>query len=459
MKTPKLHHTLSERNNALLKRALFSMIVFFSFTSFSQVEPVTVSKEDGKWTLLVKGEPFYIKGAGGEKHLDVLLECGGNTIRTWGVENAQEVLDLAQKKGLKVMMGLWVQHERHGFDYNDEDKIRKQLESFRLAVRRYKDHPALLLWGIGNEYELQYNNTKVWKAVNDIAEMVQEEDPNHPTSTVTAGTNDVKVAFVKNELTAIDIYGINTYGDIGNVHKVLEKANFERPYMITEWGPNGHWESPKTRWGASIEQTSSEKAAVYKDRYEKYIWDKREQCLGSFAFLWGQKQEYTSTWYGVFTEDGEPTEAIDVLEYNWKGEFPENRAPKIEDLKINGNQLEKNTILGGNEKVSIEVLATDMNSDKLKYSWELYPESTDLKSGGDAENKPVSILGRLSKKSSPKVEMKAPIREGKYRLFVTVTDGVRVSYANIPFYVDPKNMEEDTRVRFIQQDIKSFEDQ
>lgn len=459
MKTTILHRSITQKLNVHSLAVLFFTIVSFSFHSNSQVEPVTVSKKDGKWTLYVDGEPFYIKGAGGEKHLDVLLECGGNTIRTWGVDNAQEVLDEAHKKGLKVMMGLWVQHERHGFDYNDEDKIRKQLESFRLAVRKYKDHPALLLWGIGNEYELQYNNTKVWKAVNDIAEMVKEEDPNHPTSTVTAGTNDVKVAFVQKELTAIDIYGINTYGDIGNVHKVLEKADFQRPYMITEWGPNGHWESPKTRWGASVEQTSTEKAKVYKERYQNYIWDKRDQCLGSFAFLWGQKQEYTSTWYGVFTEDGEPTEAIDVLEYNWRGEFPENRAPKVEALKINGNPIEKNTILGGNERISIEVIASDLNNDKLKYSWELYPESTDLKSGGDAENKPVSILGRLSKKNTAKVEMKAPIREGKYRLFVTITDGVRVSYANIPFYVDPKNMAEDKRVRFIQQDIKSFENQ
>lgn len=459
MKTAYLHRLIYEGQNVAVGSFLLLIMTMISFSSFSQVNPVTVSEKDGKWTLLVNGEPFYIKGAGGEKHLDVLLECGGNTIRTWGVDNAQEVLDLAEKKGLKVMMGLWVQHERHGFDYNDEDKVRKQLESFRLAVRRYKDHPALLLWGIGNEYELQYSNTKVWKAVNDIAEMVKKEDPNHPTSTVTAGTNDVKVAFVQKELTAIDIYGINTYGDIGNVHKVLEKANFDRPYMITEWGPNGHWESPKTRWGVSIEQTSTEKAAVYKERYQKYIWDKRDKCLGSFAFLWGQKQEYTSTWYGVFTEEGEPTEAIDVLEYNWKGQYPENRAPQIEGLKVNGNSLEKNTILGGNERVTIEVVASDLNNDKLKYSWELYPESTDLKSGGDAESKPVSILGRLSKKRSSNVEMKTPLREGKYRLFVTVTDGVRVSYANIPFYVDPKNMTEDKQIRFIQQDIKSFENQ
>ena len=451
----------SANTNLAIRFSLFSLFtsIIFSSAVFSQENKVTVSKTGDQWTLYVNDDPFYIKGAGGEKQLDVLVECGGNTIRTWGVENAQEVLDNAEEKGLMVMLGLWVQHERHGFDYNDEDKIAKQLESFRLAVRKYKDHPALLMWGIGNEYELEYNNTKVWKAVNDIAVMVKKEDPNHPTSTVTAGTNDVKVGFVQKEMTAIDIYGINTYGDIGNVHNVLEKANFQRPYMITEWGPNGHWESPKTRWGASVEQTSTEKAVVYKERYEKYIWDKRKQCLGSFAFLWGQKQEYTSSWYGVFTEDGEPTEAIDVLQHNWTGAYPENRGPSIDSLRMNGNEIQKNTILGGNERLIFKVFSTDLNQDKLKYSWELYPESTDLKSGGDAENKPVSILGRLSKKNSSQVEMKTPVREGKYRLFVTVTDGKRVAYANVPFYVDPTSMEEDKRIRFINQDIKSFEEQ
>lgn len=436
-----------------------SLLVFNSFAQQnSTVNKVDVVELDGQWSLRVNGEPFYIRGAGGEKHLDMLLECGGNTIRTWGVENAQEVLDNAEAKGLKVMLGLWVQHERHGFDYNDEDKIAKQLASFRESVRKYKDHPALLMWGIGNEYELEYNNTKVWKAVNDIALMVKEEDPNHPTSTVTAGTNAVKLAFVMNELTAIDIYGINTYGDIGNVHKVLEDGKYTGPYMITEWGPNGHWESPKTRWGASIEQTSTEKASVYLDRYQKYIWDQRAQCLGSFAFLWGQKQEYTSSWYGLFTEDDEPTEALDVLYFNWKGEYPENRSPSIVSLSMNKAEIQKNTILENGSNVTFEVVSTDLNNDKLRYSWELYPESTDLKSGGDAENKPISIMGNLKGKNSAEVDLKVPQKEGKYRLFVTVTDGNKVAYANIPFYVEINASAPDTKIRFTHQEMKSFEE-
>ena len=157
------------------------------------------------------------------------------------------------------MLGLWVQHERHGFDYNNTSKVKSQLERFKKAVNKYKNHPALLMWGIGNEYELNYSNKKVWKAVNDIAKMIHKEDPNHPTSTVTAGTNSEKLKFVMQELKDIDIYGINTYADIVNVSKVLKDGEFEGPYMITEWGPTGHWEVKKTMWGSSVEQNSSEK--------------------------------------------------------------------------------------------------------------------------------------------------------------------------------------------------------
>ncbi|MFM6943741.1 MAG: hypothetical protein ACKOXV_00460, partial [Bacteroidota bacterium] len=64
------------------------------------------------------GKPYYVKGLGGDVHLDIAVKIGANSIRTWGVERAQQVLDEAQQKGLTVMLGFWLQHERHGFDYD-----------------------------------------------------------------------------------------------------------------------------------------------------------------------------------------------------------------------------------------------------------------------------------------------------------------------------------------------------
>ena len=112
-----------------MTRNLSSLFIAFAifFSVLSQKSIVTVSEINDQWELLVDGKPFYVKGAGGETQMNKVIECGGNTIRTWGLENAQEVLDEAQAKGLKVMLGMWVQHERHGFDYNDEEKIKNQL--------------------------------------------------------------------------------------------------------------------------------------------------------------------------------------------------------------------------------------------------------------------------------------------------------------------------------------------
>lgn len=423
----------------------------------AQVRKVTITKESSKWQLRVNNEPFYIRGAGGTVQMDAVIACGGNTIRTWGIENAQTILDQAEKKGLKVMLGLWVQHERHGFDYNDPEKIKNQLEGFRIAVRKYKDHPALLMWGVGNEYELEYSNTKVWAAVNDIAKMVHEEDKNHPTSTVTAGTNAEKLNFVQTVLTEIDIYGINTYGDIESVKGVLTNGNYTGAYMITEWGPNGHWESPKTIWGMSVEQTSTEKAAVYLKRYQTCIAADSAQCIGSFAFLWGQKQEYTSTWYGLFSDEGIPTEAIDELTFCWSGAYPKNRSPRVDSMQFDNHKLMANCIVASNSMHSFRVFAKDLNQDKLSYSWELYPESTDLKSGGDAEMKPPLINGRLKGKNQEKVNLKAPVKEGRYRLFVRISDGEKLAYMNIPFYVEPGN--ENERIHFKEQTLKSFDEE
>lgn len=435
----------------------FSSVWLLSFNLYAQVRHVTITKDNSIWQLRVNNEPFYIRGAGGTVQMDVVKACGGNTIRTWGIENAQEILDEAEKNGLKVMLGLWVQHERHGFDYNDQEKVKNQLEGFRIAVRKYKDHPALLMWGVGNEYELEYSNTKVWAAVNDIAKMIHEEDKNHPTSTVTAGTNAEKLNFVQTVLTDIDIYGINTYGDIESVKGVLSNGNYDGAYMITEWGPNGHWESPKTIWGMSIEQTSSEKAAIYLKRYQTCIAADSAQCIGSFAFLWGQKQEYTSTWYGLFNDEGMPTEAIDELTYCWSGAYPENRSPRVDSMYIDDQKLAPNFIAVANSKHSFHVFASDLNKDKLSYSWELYPESTDLKSGGDAEMKPPIINGRLKGKNQEVVTLKAPIKEGRYRLFVRITDGKKIAYMNIPFYVEPGI--ENERVHFKEQTLKSFDEE
>lgn len=408
----------------------------------AQPIPVKVEKTSDGYTLLRNNEPYYINGAGGSSNIKELLYLGGNSVRTWSADEAEEILDKAHKNGLTVMMGLWVQHERHGFNYDDELAVRKQLERFTSIVKKYKDHPAVLLWGIGNEVDLFYSNTKVWDAIQDIASMIHTIDPNHPTSTVTAGLDSMEVQLIKANAPDIDIFGINTYGDIGNVPKNLKNFGWDGPYIIAEWGPNGHWEVGETEWGAPLEQNSTEKAASYKYRYSEYI-SKDKNCVGSYVFLWGQKQETTSTWYGLFTADGDPTEPLDELYYSWRGSEPPNRSPSIESIKLDNKRADESIYLKSEEMYQADLLFSEPDSGKVNVDWFVYPETAAQSAGGDFESALQPELGVLKKKQDNSAVLIAPRKEGAYRLFVFIKDkDKRTAYANVPFYVLPRNTED-----------------
>ena len=149
--------------------------------------PVTIVEDQGHYTLLRGGKPYRIRGAGTNGgNLAQLAGHGGNSLRNWRDPDSPDgflILDEAAKHGLTVAMCLPVGRERHGFDYDDEAAVARQLEFARSEVLRYKDHPALLMWIIGNEPDLGYENPKVFDAINDISKMIHELDGYHPTTT------------------------------------------------------------------------------------------------------------------------------------------------------------------------------------------------------------------------------------------------------------------------------------
>ena len=426
---------------------IFAVLCFFLSTTSVNAQtsvnsilsgPVKVELRlvDSNYQLLRGGKIYFIRGAGGSAYPDRIAAYGGNSIRTWGTRNAQKVLDSADKYGLTVLMGLDVTAERHGFNYDDTAAVRKQLVRLREEVLKYKDNPALLAWGIGNELNLQYKNPKVWDAVNDISKMIHQLDPNHPTTTVLAGINKTLVDFIKERTSDIDLLAVNTYGGLATLPRTIRQSGWNGAYMVTEWGPTGHWESLQTSWKSSIEETSSEKAAVYKSRYEFSIEKDKDKCMGSYVFLWGQKQERTPTWYGVFTEKGEESEVVDVMQYLWSGSWPKNKAPHLYSMQVNGKKSLDNIYLEPNTNNNIKVVATDPDNDKISYRWELMPEPAQLSTGGDFEARPAAIEGLITPGENGNAIFKAPDKEGAYRLFVYVLDGNNnVATANVPFYV------------------------
>ena len=307
--------------------------------------PVELRQTEQGWQLLRDGEPYFIRGAGGTHSLEALAAAGGNSIRTWDAEKVRGnddvgvLLDEAHALGLTVTVGIWLGHERHGFDYDDPQQVQQQFDRAKAIIERYKDHPAVLMWGIGNEMEGfdEGDNPAIWKAVNDIAEMAKEIDPNHPTMTTTAFVHGQRIEFIHNQSPAIDIHGINAYGGAVVIPEFMEKGGASKPWVFTEYGPVGPWEMPKTDWGAPIEQTSIDKADFYRRAHAEGIDAAPGRALGGYAFLWGDKMEATETWFGIFLKDGSPTAAYDALSEIWTGESPDNLAPRIDAIRVDGS--------------------------------------------------------------------------------------------------------------------------
>ncbi|MCW3073604.1 MAG: hypothetical protein JWP69_673 [Flaviaesturariibacter sp.] len=409
----------------------------FGQTSVKSVPvKVEVRYVDSSYKLFRGSDPYFVKGAGGSAYPDRLQAYGGNSIRTWGTRGADKVLDSALKYGMTVLLGLDVARERHGFNYDDDVAVEAQLQKIKNEVLKYKNHPALLGWGIGNELNLSYKNPKVWDAVNAISKMIHTVDANHPTTTVLAGVSKQVISYLKDKCTDLDFLSVNTYADLATLPNTLANVGWEGPYMVTEWGPTGHWESLETEWKRPIEETSSEKAAVYKTRYEYSIEKDSKRCLGSYVFLWGQKQERTPTWYGLFTEKGEESEVVDVLQYLWTGTWPKNKAPHLYSLQVNGKKASENIYLQRGKEYKVITVASDPDGDKLSYRWELLPEPVTLSEGGDFEQRSQSLEGLVQSNNGGNSKIKAPVKEGAYRLFVYITDGNNnVATGNIPFYV------------------------
>lgn len=405
-------------------------------TTWAEAIPVELKKTEQGWQLLRGGEPYFIKGAGGDASLEVLAAAGGNSIRTWGVEHAQSKLDQAHKLGLTVTVGIWLGHERHGFDYSDPVQVSEQLELARQAVLRFKDHPALLLWGVGNEMEgfEAGDNPDIWRAVNDIAAMIKTLDPHHPTMVVTAEAGGARIEQVHKLSPAVDIHGINSYGGATSINKRLRAAGASKPYVLTEFGAVGAWEMPKTQWGAPYEQTSTQKAAFFAKSYEHAVLQAPGESLGSYVFAWGHKMEGTATWLGMFLDDDTKLAAVDTMTKFWSGTEPENLAPRVEPLKLSGSpEVKPGAII----KVASSV--TDPEGETLRAHWALRDESNEYSTGGDFRRNLPDIETAIIAGNVDGARVRVPKEPGAYRLFFYAWDqSGGAATANIPILVKGK---------------------
>jgi hypothetical protein len=401
----------------LLVATAFSVVSQGTAWAQTPIRVEVVKTADG-WQLLRGGKPYFIKGVGGDAPKTLLPQLGGNTFRTWGADDLPSQLEDAQKLGLTVIAGMWLGHKRSGFDYHNAEQVKRQFDKAREVVRRSRNDPALLIWAIGNEMENDEpaGDPAVWQAIEDIAAMIKKEDPNHPTMTVIAEVGGDKVPQMEKYCPDVDIVGLNSYAGGSSVGERYKKLGGTKPFVITEFGPPGQWETRKKPWGAVPELTSTEKADYYRRTYLGSVLGEKGYCFGSCAFTWGSKREASATWYGMFLPDGTKVAAIDTMSELWTGKPVSNPSPRINSLKLadGDGRVDPGAV------VHVSLDASSANGEPIKVNWELerdafrYQVATE--GAGGAAQFPEAIVSATDKGA----DVKMPAGGGGYRLYAFV---------------------------------------
>ena len=154
-------------------------------------------------------------------------------------------------------------------------------------------------------------------------------------------------------------------------------------------------------------------------------------CLGAYTFLWGQKQETTATWFGMFLADGTRLAPVDVMTELWSGKPPKNRVPEIVSLTVDRDRGE------AGDAVRAQLKAKDPDKDRLKVEWVLRAASPGNGSYGAREDE-LEEFPRAVVTAKPKsAKIRLPKAPGPYRLFAYLRDGKgNGAVHNVPILVE-----------------------
>ncbi|MDB5203090.1 MAG: hypothetical protein JWQ27_2499 [Ferruginibacter sp.] len=421
--------------------AFVLLLLFLLFNNNRKTSPVenkkvAVVQRDGKYMLLRNQQPFFIKGAGGAANLAAVHRAGGNCIRIWDTTGIDQLLDSAAFYQLAVVAGIHIPNSDAKEFYDDSLKVNAQLAAIQRLVNRTKNHPALLMWCVGNElafpYRFKFNN--FYNGFNAIVAMIHREDPDHPVTTTILDFNK-KYIFNLHRRCDVDLLSFNIFNRLRDLAEQRDQFAWfwKGPYLITEWGIDGPWDgTEKTTWGAFIENSSTKKAETYRERYEQSMPVNDAGFLGSCVFYWQQKQEYTHTWFSMMDEYGRPTEAVDAATYLWMGKKPSSLPPQINYLLLDKEGPRKNMIFDPRQHVAASlVMLKRPQTDSV--TWEIYPEDW-YKENGHPSTKRPPLLERVQ--AGLDISFETPAVPGPYRIFATIADRQgRIATANFPFYV------------------------
>jgi hypothetical protein len=217
--------------------------------------------------LLVDGAPFKIKGVGYAptpigastdypiytdsailaRDVPLLRAMNVNTIRTWGSPPDATLLNAMYYNGgapIYTIVGFWAPIGEN-IDYGDPTTIANLEAQFRALVRRFRAHPGLLAWGIGNEVNLYLTGQELaeWYQLADrlaLAAYEEEGAGYHPTIIVNGGLWGLGCTDYSSDDAAlewVDLWGHNTYfGRDADCYFDYYGRLTAKPLVFTEFG-------------------------------------------------------------------------------------------------------------------------------------------------------------------------------------------------------------------------------
>lgn len=451
----------------LILLVIFCIILMGFFTlkhlrtekNTDETRTVFVKKTVKGFQLFRNGSPFYIQGASGNSHFEELANIGGNTIRVFDTINIQNILNEAQKNNLAVIVDIPLPKYTVKFNsYLNDDDNNVLKQNIKVLVKKYKSHPALLMWNLGNEVHYpvvlykrklksfisksffrQENN--FIKIYNELIYIMQLEDPNHPVgSTLIAVDSTDEIESIYLNSPGIDILSFNIFAKIKTFNFTSPRISFlfgPKPYYISEWGPDGHWESEFTAWKAPVEPTSTKKAEQVKARSELISKINDGTYLGNLAFYWGQKQEITHTWFSIFDEQGRKSQSYYELHNSWTNQSGKSfTVPQMKYMLVENKGARDNIVFKPNELKRAEIFFDGEIDSTLKYKWEIYEENWNYYGANAKQKVTRKISDCFESIDDCKVIFRVPAVEGPYRIFAFIYDNDgNFACTNTPFYV------------------------
>jgi hypothetical protein len=166
-----------------------------------------------------------------DRDAQLMADAGINVVRTYEPLTDTVVLDKLWSHGIYVVNTVYA--------YGGA-----ATSTVQNIVNAVKDHPATLMWAIGNEWN--YNNlywhefsfTDAKTRIKEVARLVKQYDTSHPVSTIYGELPD---AATLADLQDVDVWGINVYRDIGFGNLFEDWASRSgKPMYLGEYGADAY---------------------------------------------------------------------------------------------------------------------------------------------------------------------------------------------------------------------------